>query len=349
MTQTVQVPKSNEQNYLSLAPLDIRSTRPDRYAGGGFDMTLDQLAAEDVALIRQVYGAVKRMYDLWLYMSGTPNYRLLREELALFAQKSFLREAQRIGTHTRTRSTQVAKVVHDIRGGGLTSLTGYAQLIPRMQGIDDEQFIRQAVFLARDHAKMMRNAIPELDPIFREADEGMKLHHIDEFVAKWRGFVFQLSDRAVAVTADSAFEGFITNRCLETSAVDRILYNYINNAARFAASGEVQLTILPVNGGTVTRWVVENELYQDQYAWLKETLDLNLEPLFAGGYTRGGSGIGLSNCSDFVAASFGVEPDTAVSEKYLGAAVNGLTYYAWFHWPAYVPESADEPVCDCGH
>lgn len=334
--------------YLTLAPLDLKLNRLDRFTGGGFDITLNQLAPDDVAVVRRVYTAVKRVYDLWLYMGSNINYNLLREELQLFGSQSFLNEAQQIGVYTQDRPPEVAKAIHDIRGGGLTSLTGYAQLIPRLQGMNDERYIRQAVFLARDHAKMMRNVLPELDPIFREADEGVKLHHIDEFVAKWRGFVFQLADRKVQVVAASDFEGFITNRCLETSAVDRILYNYINNAARFAAGGKVQLTVLPLNDGSVTRWVVENELHQDQYAWLKETLDLNLAPLFAGGYTRGGSGIGLSNCSDFVAASFGVDSDTAVSKKYLGATVNELTYYAWFHWPAYVPESDDEPVCDCG-
>jgi len=336
------------ETYLSLAPTTLKSNRNDRFTGGGFDIALSQLAPEDEALVGTLYAAVKKIYDLWLYMSERPNYKLLREELRLFAKPNFLAQATRLGTYTQNRSDAVAKAIHDIRGGGLTALSGYAQLIPRLQGQGDEQLIRQAVFIARDHAKMMRNVVPELDPIFREADEGIKLHHINEFVDKWRGFVFHMSGQQVKVEALSSFEGFITNRCLETSAIDRILYNYINNAARFAASGEVQLTVLPTNGGSVTRWVVENQLDQDQHAWLKETLNLNLETLFAGGYTQGGSGIGLSNCADFVAASFGVEPDTAVSEKYLGAAVDGLTYYAWFHWPAYVPESEDEPVCECG-
>jgi hypothetical protein len=336
------------ETYLSLAPTTLKSNRNDRFTGGGFDIELTQLASEDEALVGTLYAAVKKIYDLWLYMSDRPNYKLLREELRLFGKPDFLAQAKQLGTYTQNRSAAVAKAIHDIRGGGLTALSGYAQLIPRLQGQEDEQYIRQAVFIARDHAKMMRNVVPELDPIFREADEGIKLHHINEFVDKWRGFVFHMSGQQVKVEALSRFEGFITNRCLETSAVDRILYNYINNAARFAASEEIRLTVLPINGGSITRWVVENQLAETQRQWLQETLNLDLRPLFAGGYTRDGSGIGLSNCSDFVAASFGLLPDDAIANQYLGAAVDGLTYYAWFHWPAYVPESADEPVCECG-
>lgn len=335
--------------YTSLAPNNLRLNRPDRYTGAGFDITLNQLANEDIAIVRKVYNAVKHIYDLWLYMSSDPNYDLLREELKQFANKAFLTEAQQLGTNTKEGSAQVAKAIHDIRGGGLTSLAGYAQLIPRLQDGKDLRYVKQAVFIARDHAKMMRNVVPDLDPVFREADEGMKLHHIDEFVAKWRDFIFELEGKHVRVMAQSSFEGFITNRCLETSAMDRILYNYINNAARFAATDEIHLTVLPVNGGSTTRWVIENKLTESQYEWLGQNFNLDLKPLFAGGYTRGGSGIGLSNCTDFVAASFGVRPDDAIEQQYLGAAVDGLTYYAWFHWPAYVPQSADEPVCDCGH
>jgi len=94
---------------------------------------------------------------------------------------------------------------------------------------------------------MMRNIILDIDVVIREADEAMKLHSIDEFVNKWNDFIFDMKQKQVPVVAHSDFTGFITNRCLETSAVDRILYNYINNGARFATTDTVQLTILPVS------------------------------------------------------------------------------------------------------
>lgn len=335
--------------YLNLAPTNLRVRREDRYDGGGFSVSLTDLALEDVSSIIQIYQAVKRIYDLWLYMRDAVNYDLLRQQLSYFKTDAFLSSAQAIGTATyaaqATPSTNVRKAIHDIRGGALASLIGYCHLLDRLP--DQAEIMKQAVYLARDHAKMMRNIVPDLDIPVRAADESSRIHGISDFVEKWNGFVFEMEQKQVQIEVGSHFDGFITNRCLETSAVDRILYNYINNAARFAATDKVRLTILPVNQ-SVIRWVVENEISNQQRQWLTETLDLQLDKLFAGGYTRGGHGVGLSSCVSLVAASFGVTQDMqAVQEKYLGAALDSSTYYAWFHWPSYVPESDDEPMCEC--
>lgn len=332
--------------YLSLAPTTLHVRRQDRYDGGGFSISLRDLAPEDVSLVIRVYQNVKSIYDLWLYMREQPNYALLRQQLERLAQPEFISAGQAIGVATyayRQPNAALRKAMHDIRGGGLTSLSGYAALLKYVPGDDD--IVRQAVFLARDHAKMMRNVILDLDVPTREADESSKLHAIEEFVDKWRGFTFHLAQKQVLVQARSEYAGFITSRCLETSAVDRVLYNYINNAARFAATDRVCLTVLEVSPG-LTRWVVENEVAPEQQEWLHQTLGPDLTPLFQGGYTRGGHGIGLSSCTDIVATSFGVEPGMALAQKYLGAALNGRMYYAWFHWPAYVMQEGDE-VCEC--
>ena len=70
-----------------------------------------------------------------------------------------------------------------------------------------------------------------------------------------------------------------------------------------------------------------------------------------GGITRGGHGIGLSSCTDFVAASFGTPPQNAIGEKYVGAKVVDDTYYTWFHWPIYHANSDDFELDDryCEH
>ncbi len=337
---------SNQDVYLSLAPTTLLVKRQERYDGGGFDISLRDLAPEDVSLVIRIYQTVKGIYDLWLYMRDQPNYRLLRQQLERLAQPEFISAAQAIGAATyayRQPGPALRKAMHDIRSGGLTSLAGYAALMKYMP--DNEEIVRQGVFLARDHAKMMRNVIPDLDVSTREADESSKLHAIEEFVDKWQGFTFNLAQKQIVVQARSAYDGFITSRCLETSAVDRVLYNYINNAARFAATDRVCLTVLEVSPG-LTRWVVENEVTANQQEWLQQTLGPDLMPLFQGGYTRGGHGIGLSSCTDIVAASFGVEPGMALAQKYLGAALHDRIYYAWFHWPAYVMQEGDE-VCTC--
>lgn len=333
--------------YQKLAPTDLLSYRSFRYDGGGFDISLKDLAVEDVSLIAQIYNSLKSIYDLWLYMGKQPNYDLLRNRLGRFAEPDFLTKVQSIGASTYEQgisNEMMHSAIHDIKGGALTSLTGYARLLPRLP--DTVEYIKQAVYLARDHAKMMRNILPDLDSAVREADEGTKLHAIKEFVDKWNGFVFEMPSKQVTVKAESNYEGYITSRCLETSAVDRILYNFINNASRFAKSEEVKFTVLPI-GDELTRWVVENRVTDDQKKWLKENVGAELKPIFLGGITRGGNGQGLLNCTNFVATSFGIDAEDAVNDGYIGATVKRNTYYAWFHWPIYEEKDGDE-VCDCG-
>lgn len=335
--------------YLDLAPADLQIYRNARYDGGGFHINLQELAAEDINRITTMYNMVKGIYDLWMYMGATPNYPLLRKQLDRFATNEFLTSVQAIGTATQNigrASEEIRHALHDLRGGALTALTGYARLLPMLS--DNVEVLRQAVYLARDHAKMIRNIVPDLDPAVREADEGTKLHRIDEFVQKWDGFKFELPDKNVTVVAETHFAGYVTSRCLETSAVDRILYNYVNNAARFTASGKVQLTVIPAGAGVV-RWVIANDITPDQQSWLLENVGEDLSKLFQGGYTRGGNGIGLSNCAQFVSTSFGLDSaGEALQKGYLGAKVVDLVYYAWFHWPAYIPQDENEPECDCG-
>jgi hypothetical protein len=333
----------------TLAPTDLENYRPERYDGSGFSISINDLVPADQVVIRQLYQGIKQLYDLWLYLRDAPQYDLLQQQLETLGSAEFLELAQALGLATYEQgqpSELLRKIIHDLRGGALTSLLGYTRLIGRVAGSRREEFTRLAIFLARDHAKMMRNALVDLDWPVRQADESAKIHLINDFVEKWNGLTFHLEDRIVQVTAVSTFTGAITNRCLETSSIDRIVYNYMNNAARFTADGRVSLAIFPIND-TLVRWVVANQITADQAAWLAANVGDNLNQLFAGGYTRGGQGIGLSNCADFVAAGFGIrQPAEALAQGYLGAKVIDNTYYAWFHWPAYLP-AAGEAICDC--
>lgn len=340
---------SDLELYTQLVNGEFKSARNDRYNGGGFGLSLTDLDSQDVVRVRTAYSGVKALYDLWLYMRDEPNYAVLQTRLQNMIAGEFMQAVQNIGLDTYAKAPELSpairKAIHDIRGGGLTALLGYAQLIPRLKE-KQETYLRQVVYLARDHAKMMRNILPDLDRAYRDADESLKVHHVREFIDKWQEFVFEMKGRQVRVTAVSHFDGFMTNRCLETSAIDRILYNYINNAARFSVSDEVRLTVIPLPNH-LTRWVIENDINAEQKEWLDSTFHNDLRELFRGGHTRGGQGIGLSSCSDLVAASFGLPTATAVDQQYLGATVQNMAYYAWFHWPSYVRQNPDEPECDC--
>ncbi len=339
---------NNQEIYLNLTGTDLKINRQERYDGSGFSVSLSDMAPKDVSLVLRLYQSLKSIYDLWLYMGDSPNYQLLRTHLQQTCSSELIMAARAIGVASYNLDDpppQLRKACHDLRGGALSSLTGYAKLISRLP--EDDNLVRKAVFLARDHAKMMRNILPDLDVAIRAADESLKLHNIHEFIDKWHQLTMEIGSKCVHILAETDLDCYITNRCLESSAVDRILYNYINNAIRFSAGDHVRLKVIPINN-LFTRWVVENQVTHRQKTWLQEALGERLQDLFQGGYTRGGQGIGLSSCVDLVAASFGVSSDEAIEKQYLGAKVCGDTYYAWFHWPIYLEQKENEPMCNCG-
>ena len=242
----------------SLAPTDLPVLRRLRYDGGGFGLPLGQFAPADQAIIRRIYAAVHGIYDHWLASRALDACRLT-EHVQRLDDDAFVEAARALGRATVAAGAETPlmhKVVHDLRGGGLTALIGSASLI--RAGCASDDALRTSVLLARDHAKIMRNAVPDLDPSRRRADEGTRVHDIQDFIDKWNGAAVRVHGRNVYITVDSAFQGSISARCLETSAIDRVLFNYLNNAARFSADGRVNLSIFPVSDGRLVRWVADN-------------------------------------------------------------------------------------------
>ena len=180
----------------------------------------------------------------------------------------------------------------------------------------------------------MRCLLTDLDPPARAADRATKAHAIGHFVDKWNGAHVQGPGGPVTISMRCGFQGAISARCLETASIDRVVYNLLNNAARFAEGGEVELAVQPMGNG-LTRWVVGNRVSKDEEAFLS---GMDLKVLFAGGVTRGGNGVGLANCAEVVAQCFGLPgPADAARGGYLGAALQGNAFLVWFHWPAYTP------------
>jgi hypothetical protein len=319
---------------LALAPNDLPALRDRRFDGTGFETPLARFAPDDRALVGRIYDAVQGLSVFRRGMGPDPDVPALEEHIRRVGAGGLMADAARLGDATRAAGLEdaaVRRVAHDVRGGGLTVLLGTADLLDLVPG--DAGLVRACVDSARDHAKIMRNLLPDIDPAVRAADEAAKAHGIGHFVAKWDGTTVPRDGAAVTVRVKCSFVGDITARCLETSSIDRVVYNYVNNAVRFAADGAVTLWIFPVGDGLV-RWVVVNRVAADQAAFLAANAP-DLARLYAGGVTRGGTGVGLANCAEVVAACFGLaDPQAAVAAGYLGAAARGDTYYAWFHWPA---------------
>ncbi|AWM41139.1 HAMP domain-containing histidine kinase [Gemmata obscuriglobus] len=321
-----------------LAPVTLPSRRSERFNGAGYEVPLSRFAPADREILGRVYQSVNGLPQLWHPMRHDADYSVLEAYIrrvggggALLAEVGHLGEAT---LAAGASDPAIRKAVHDIRGGGLTLLLGTADLLDIMPG--NRNVVRKCVDAARDHAKIMRNLLPDIDPVVRAADEATKAHTIDHFTSKWDGMATRGQTGPVLVSMRCLFTGAISARCLETSSIDRVVYNYVNNAVRFAAGGAVTVWIFPVTSG-LTRWVVQNAIGADQEAFLAERVG-DLGRLFAGGITRGGTGVGLANCAEIVADCFGLaSPAEAVSRGYLGAATRAGDYFTWFHWPAYTP------------
>lgn len=320
-----------------LAPVALPSRRSERFDGAGYEVPLRRFAPVDRDILGRVYQGVNGLPQLWHRTRQAPDYHALEAYIRAVGAGTLLASAGQLGEATSASGEHdpaVRKAVHDIRGGGLTVLLGTADLLDLLPG--DRGVVRKCVDAARDHAKIMRNLLPDIDPAVRAADEATKAHGIEHFTSKWEGMATRGPTGPVSVSVRCSFAGAISARCLETSSIDRVVYNYVNNAVRFAAGGAVTVWVFPVTAG-LTRWVVQNAIAADQATFLAERAG-DLGRLFAGGITRGGSGVGLANCAEIVADCFGLSsPAEAVSRGYLGAVTKGSDYYTWFHWPAYVP------------
>ena len=231
-------------------------------------------------------------------------------------------------------SELLGKTVHDLRGGAMSSLIGLlqlAQMVPlnRLKA-------HQLFFLTRDHLKIMRNALLGLDDAKRQADLLPAMHGVDLIIEKWQDAVLGNSERQTSLHVESDYFGNIAECCVEFGALDRVLYNLINNACRHTASGEVKLSIHGQPAGHVQpdnlRFSVSNPVGMEEGHQLSERGDLRV--LFEPGVSSTGSGLGLTVAADFVKNAYGLRSDrSALDGHYLGARFDHGEFSAWFHWP----------------
>jgi hypothetical protein len=79
-----------------------------------------------------------------------------------------------------------------------------------------------------------------------------------------------------------------------------------------------------------------NTVSREELAQIHETFGTDLGRLFEGGFSIGGSGVGLSVCARMVARAYGVESiRRAIEDGYVGAEVRDAVFIAWMHWPVW--------------
>lgn len=289
-----------------LAPIDLQSYRAIRYGGEGLSVSLADLEFEDLAIISRLYKLLTGVYSLWLYLDeAVRDEQLLRERLSALGGKDFRVDISRLGAGKTHYPQLVRAALEDSKRGALIPLLQHFDKL--QQGGGD---IRTCVLLARDQAKILRNAFHDIDHDLRPADESPKAHAVE-------GMVCKIEDILPHYEAILDWDGAVSSRCLETSAVDRVLYDFVR---RIEALGSTSTTLWvgPINAH-LTRWAFRFDGKGFQ-AHVSEDL-----PVLA------------------VSMSIGLTPQAALDQGYLGSKEG----WAWFHWPVFqVPAGATLCSCD---
>ena len=337
---------------LALAPLRLTNHRRVRYEGGDLCVALDRLAARDQSLLRGLYEQLTEL--LWIIADTSTDDTQKWEGVQGWIDRHDLDEVidrvREIGlaSHERNPGENLAKAMHDVRGGALSSLLGRLQLFGYLRtrpGALNVLFVQ-----TRDHLKIMRNAVVGLDEPRREADRTPKAHAMQLMLDKWQESVVgpNWQQRPIRLEIDCRYEGPLTECCLESAAIDRIFYNLTANACRHTAQERLEMAIfpLPEPPGDCLRFVLSNQVNAADAARLRATIreggadsiDLgtgqSLFALFEPEVSSTGSGFGLTVVADFVAGAFGLrDRAAALRDRYVGAILDGQTFRVWFHWP----------------
>lgn len=284
---------------------------------------------------------VDRLYKVLDRLEHARSYQKVWPELDL---PRLNRDLEQLGEELRELGPVQRRTVHDLRGGTIFGL-----LVLPLDVLETVVEFHELSSLARDHAKFMRSIFPTLDPErSRREEEAIQVHTVDSFLEAWRGRVVFQNQRPVRVKVGNDFHGAITSCCVEASAIERVLVNLTNNAARFAVGPDVWLRVVGIND-SLTRWCVLNEVPEEQLEWLRGRMGNNGLELFQAGVTRGGEGLGLGSCAEVVSRVLGVPNIQQLIESgFMGAGLLDRYFCCWFHWPTYSPGPEDR-ICACGH
>jgi len=311
------------------APVSERRYRPDDLV-----VRLEHFGAVDQRRIRELYDFAQGVYEDWLASEArdpasamarirATDLATLRDELAQLGDNS-------------SDDPRLTAILHDIRGGSTAAFLSLAEFLlgREVPEATQREYLQQLIWLVRDEAKVMRGIIADLDPALREPDEEHKPHSVSDLVRKWQGMRYDGGGTVVSLSVNNELgTSSLANRCLEASAIDRVSYNLLNNAARFSSSGEVTVDLRPLEQHRMGRVTVVNDLTAEEAGWLEERLASDPMALFRTDVTRGGTGIGLAACAEIVGAAFELTPDQAVRERIIGYKLVDGRFYAWFCWP----------------
>jgi len=331
-TQQTEDPQISDEELFSLAPAVLINHRTRRYHGEDRALSVDELTEADRVILRDIYALLLRLFAV-LRGGGEERDRAARTLIGQMDTGKLFVMVRTLGkeSYRTAPSPLMAKTLHDVRGGGLSSLLGHLDLhlaLPLAALPCDTLY-----FLTRDHLKIMRNALLGLDDVQRNADLEVNLHGTDLLVEKWDQARIPVDGREVRIAVNCLQDVAIAECCVEFGALDRILYNLMNNASRHTEGDIIRLVLFPTpdRQGENLRLVLINQMSAADRSYLREK---DLRTLFRAGVSTTGSGYGLTVAAEFVSSAFGLTtPEAAVEGGYLGARLLHEQFVIWFHWP----------------
>lgn len=324
-------------------PRQVTLLRRSRYHAQDIELSLYDVPLKARRAIRKLYRHLVELTYLLRPWLDNPDFPTTMAEKRLRTFVVTAKWSQMISAlqdvtpnQTLIESARVHRVIHDLRGGALSSLGLYLQMAE--SGDLQAQDIPHMVLLANDHAKMLRTAISDLDRVRYTRDEIFMPQPIDAIVQHWRNVYYRIdTGQSALVTCHSQVFGYIADSVIELAALERVLYNLVNNAVRHTYAGTIDMRIEYHNQAhDLVRFSVQNPLTQDQVLQLTRLTNNTPHNLVLQPITTTGSGLGLGICADIVAHVFHSDIYEVLRQQYFAVSWDESQFVVEFVWPIVV-------------
>ncbi len=303
-----------------LAPRHLENCRTSRYRGDDQTIRLDALQVADQGTIQDLH-----VFLHTLLAAASDDEEHFLDHVDLKPLPALIDRLRRVG-EAAIDDPRVAAAIHDIRGGtmGILSivLTRYVRT-----GALRPYSSRSIALSIRDHLKIMRNVLEDLDPPRREQDLAYKPHSLLDLAGAIRAFPGIVGDVPATVVVDCPEDAVIAESCVECGAIDRAAYNLLNNALHHARGASIQVWLIVTDDNL--RVAVANDVSELQRRSLE---NIDAASLF-GDFTTTGSGKGLQIVADLVGRAYGIPSAMLTSSQHVGARLLDDVFVSWFHWP----------------
>lgn len=313
----------------ALAPTPLENRRTTRYRGDDQALELQRFGSANAATVAALYtflAELARILEQDLEDPAALLAFVARHDLGALTHRLRQLAADK---HDERQDNALAEAIHDIRGGAMTALMLQLARLGRVPYRAD--LGRALSIYARDHMKMMRNVVSDLDAEGRARDLALLPHSLTDLAQAMASYTGALGEQPIAVDVSCTATATIADSCVECSAIDRVAYNLLNNAARHVDQPHIAAWLVVLESDL--RVVVANSIAASQRAVLVELLAKGSQDLF-GSFTTSGSGYGLRIVRELVGRAYGVPTlDALLDGGYVGAKVLEQGFVSWFHWP----------------